>query len=192
MPELVASCCTLLVLAPLALMPGMGEFLFRPMAMAVAFAMIAAYLLSRSFVPARCAAWLRPHAVAHPIPGHPPSGEDYEHRSEHEHPPMKGWLARGFERWEALVNVGIANYVKMLGFVMQRRVMTVGAAAVALVVVVLALGTQLRREFFPEVDAGAFEIDRPRRHRHRASNRPKSKSRKSKSRFASRSAKICS
>ena len=68
MPELVASCCTLLVLAPLALMPGMGEFLFRPMAMAVAFAMIAAYVLSRSFVPARCAAWLKSHDVAHPIP----------------------------------------------------------------------------------------------------------------------------
>src|SRR6202011_3409581 len=47
MPELVASCCTLLVLAPLALMPGLGKFLFRPMALGVAFAMIAAYLLSR-------------------------------------------------------------------------------------------------------------------------------------------------
>src|SRR5262249_37714648 len=47
MPELVASCCTLLVLAPLALMPGLGTFLFRPMALAVAFAMITAYLLSR-------------------------------------------------------------------------------------------------------------------------------------------------
>ena len=44
--------CTLLVLAPLALMPGLGEFLFRPMALAVAFAMISAYFLSRSFVPA--------------------------------------------------------------------------------------------------------------------------------------------
>src|SRR2546423_6626719 len=53
MPELVASCCTLLVLAPLALMPGMGQFLFKPLAFAVAFAMIAAYLLSRTFVPAR-------------------------------------------------------------------------------------------------------------------------------------------
>ena len=36
-------------------MPGLGEFLFKPMAMAVAFSMIAAYLLSRTFVPARCA-----------------------------------------------------------------------------------------------------------------------------------------
>ncbi len=51
MPELVSSLCTFLVLAPLALMPGTGEFLFRPMAYAVAFAMIVAYFLSRSFVP---------------------------------------------------------------------------------------------------------------------------------------------
>ncbi len=53
MPELVASLCTLLVLAPLALMPGLGEFLYRPMAAGVAFAMISAYVLSRSFVPSR-------------------------------------------------------------------------------------------------------------------------------------------
>jgi hypothetical protein len=32
MPELVAMCCTLLVLAPLALMRGAGKFLFLPMA----------------------------------------------------------------------------------------------------------------------------------------------------------------
>src|SRR5450755_223566 len=35
MPELIATLCTFLVLSPLALMPGMGEFLFRPMTMAV-------------------------------------------------------------------------------------------------------------------------------------------------------------
>ena len=40
MPELVSTLCTFLVLTPLALMPGMGQFLFRPMALAVAFAMI--------------------------------------------------------------------------------------------------------------------------------------------------------
>src|SRR5437763_8235256 len=46
LPELIAMLCTFLVLAPLALMPGLGAFLFRPMAMAVAFAMLTAYLLS--------------------------------------------------------------------------------------------------------------------------------------------------
>src|SRR5439155_15479533 len=39
----------------------------------------------------------------------------------------------------------------------QRR-LVVGAAVALLVMVVLGLGTQLEREFFPEVDAGAFEI----------------------------------
>src|SRR5205823_7039710 len=53
LPELVATLCTFLVLAPLALMPGLGAFLFRPMALAVAFAMISAYILSRTFVPSR-------------------------------------------------------------------------------------------------------------------------------------------
>ena len=158
MPELVASCCTLLVLAPLALMPGMGEFLFRPMAMAVAFAMIAAYILSRSFVPSRCAAWLKPHNVAHPIVGHGPQGEDYEHRHSHEHPRMRNPIAKLFERWESVMNLGIAGYVRILSLVMRARLLTVCSALVLLVVVVTLLGTKLRREFFPEVDGGAFEI----------------------------------
>lgn len=153
MPELVASCCTLLVLAPLALMPGMGAFLFRPMALAVAFAMIAAYLLSRSFVPALCMLWLRTHPhmpVLH--------GPDYGDRSEHENTPVRGPLTRFFERWESLLNRAIASYVRLLGFVMQRRKQTVACAVVLLVVVLVGVGSQLRREFFPEVDAGAFEM----------------------------------
>ena len=61
MPELVSTLCTFLVLAPLALMPGMGEFLFMPMTLAVAFAMCSAYILSRTLVPACSAAWLSGH-----------------------------------------------------------------------------------------------------------------------------------
>ena len=62
MPELVSTLCTFLVLSPLVLTPGLGQFLFKPMAMAVAFAMIAAYFLSRTLVPACRAYWLKPHA----------------------------------------------------------------------------------------------------------------------------------
>ena len=51
-----------------------------------------------------------------------------------------------------------AAYVRALGWVMQRRLAVVVGAAGLLVVVLLGLGSQLRREFFPEVDAGAFEI----------------------------------
>ncbi len=61
MPELVSTLCTFLVLSPLVLTPGLGQFLFKPMAMAVAFSMIAAYFLSRTLVPACSAFWLKPH-----------------------------------------------------------------------------------------------------------------------------------
>ncbi|WP_435018183.1 efflux RND transporter permease subunit [Tundrisphaera sp. TA3] len=142
LPELVASLCTLLVLAPLALMPGLGEFLYRPMAAAVTFAMVSAFLLSRTFVPSRAARWLKPHA-AH--------GHDA-------HAPRPGLFARAFARWEALIEVGIRWYVRRLEWVMGRRLITVLGAVGLLVAVLTILGSQLRREFFPEVDSGAFEI----------------------------------
>ena len=155
MPELVASCCTLLVLAPLAFMPGLGTFLFRPMAMAVAFAMIAAYVLSRSFVPALCSLWMKPHA-AHPQDNN--HDEDYQHRSAHEHGANRRGLGRLFARWEAALDSAIRLYVRALNVVMRRRLLMVLGAVGLLAVVLVGLGLQLRREFFPEVDAGAFEI----------------------------------
>jgi len=65
--------------------------------MAVAFSMIAAYLLSRSFVPARCAAWLKPHS-AHEGETH--LGVDYEHRNKKE-----GAFRKLFLRWEEVKEV---------------------------------------------------------------------------------------
>jgi multidrug efflux pump subunit AcrB len=160
MPELVASLCTLLVLSPLALMPGMGTFLFRPMALAVAFAMIAAYLLSRSFVPARCAGWLKPHRPGH---GHAPADESHGPAEMFQvedkgHPARRGLVARAFARWEAMIEAGIRWYVRRLDAVMRHRLAAVLSAVALLVAVVALLGTQLRREFFPEVDAGSFEM----------------------------------
>jgi multidrug efflux pump subunit AcrB len=137
LPELVSTLCTFLVLAPLALMPGLGEFLYRPMAAAVAFAMIAAYFLSRTFVPSRCAAWLRPHD------GH---GRDDGHGS------------RAFRWWEGRIDAAIGAYAAVLDRVLRHRWLTVGGASLLFVAVLALLGPQLRREFFPETDAGAFEI----------------------------------
>ncbi|WP_010582821.1 efflux RND transporter permease subunit [Schlesneria paludicola] len=140
LPELVSTLCTFLVLAPLALMPGMGQFLFRPMAMAVAFAMISAYILSRTLVPAFSSLLLKPHA----------------HHDETHQP--KGWLNRAFHRWEQMIDGAIAFYVRCLDVVLRHRLLTVGTAVALLVGVLLCYGSILRREFFPEVDSGAFEM----------------------------------
>jgi multidrug efflux pump subunit AcrB len=153
MPELIASLCTLLVLLPLALMPGLGTFLFRPMFFAVMFAMGIAYLLSRTFVPARCAAWLRGHARAAPVEAH---GNDWEHRNPAPH--RKWWTTRLFEKWEGVIEAGIRVYTRVLGLALRARLAVIGTAFLALTVVVLVFGLNLRREFFPEVDAGAFEV----------------------------------
>src|SRR5205823_1735610 len=74
LPVLVATTTTIIVLCPIALMPGMGGFLFRPLTLAVGFAMIASFVLSRTFVPSFCARWL---------------GERGKHRT-----PSSGWGKR--------------------------------------------------------------------------------------------------
>jgi multidrug efflux pump subunit AcrB len=139
MPELVSTLCTFLVLAPLALMPGMGEFLFRPMALAVAFAMICAYFLSRTLVPSFSALLLKPHG-------------------DHHDAKPRGVVGRAFVRWEKGIDRVIAQYVKGLNFVLLRPRKTVAVGAGLLVIVLAVFSPILRREFFPEADAGAFEI----------------------------------
>ncbi|WP_406696253.1 efflux RND transporter permease subunit [Singulisphaera sp. Ch08] len=152
MPALVACICTLLVLAPLALMPGLGEFLYRPMAASVAFAMISAYLLSQTLVPSRSARWLRPHA-SHGHADEAGAGENGGRKAV-----LRNLFASAQARWEGVIEAGIRWYVRQLERVMKFRLATVFGSLVTLVAVLGLLGTQLRREFFPEVDAGAFEI----------------------------------
>ena len=149
LPELVASLCTLLVLSPLALMSGLGQFLFLPMATAVGFTMVAAFLLSMTFVPVRCAAWLKPKA------GH-------KHDASNGSADASNGRASGpshwFARWEAMLDAGMRKYDDLLGRVLVHPVKTIVIAVASLVIVVLALGWELKRNFFPAVDAGAFEM----------------------------------
>jgi len=154
LPALVASLCTLLVLAPLALMPGLGEFLYRPMAASVAFAMISAFLLSQTFVPSRSASWLRPHAAHGHEPGHDEEGSTGAARRA----ARRGLVAAVFGRCEAVIEAGVRWYVRQLDRAMGARLLVVLGSLAALVATLTLLGTQLRREFFPEVDAGSFEI----------------------------------
>ena len=169
MPELVSTLCTFLVLSPLVLTPGLGQFLFKPMAMAVAFSMIAAYFLSRTLVPACSAFWLKPHA------SHDSGGGDHAHGSGEEaakspveaetfqingngQKPKGNIIARAFHRWERMIDTGIEYYVKGLDFVLRHRIATVVVAYSLLALTIVFLWPILRKEFFPEVDAGSFEM----------------------------------
>lgn len=137
MPELVSTICTFLVLMPLALMPGMGKFLFLPMTLAVMFSMTCAYILSRTLVPCFSFLLLRSH------------GHDEGH---------KGIVARAFARWEKVIDHGIRLYVRSLDTILAHRVATVVIAFALLGLTLAAFTPIMRRDFFPESDAGAFEI----------------------------------
>lgn len=138
LPELVSSLSTLMVLSPLALIPGVSSFLFQPLALAVAFAMATAYILSRTLVPAAAVSWLKES-----------KDDDKQHA---------GPIRRAFEKWQKMVERATERYVRALDAVLAHRGMAVVAAFTALVLVVGALALPMRREFFPEVDGGAFEI----------------------------------
>jgi multidrug efflux pump subunit AcrB len=139
MPELVATLSTLLVLAPLALMAGAGQFLFKPMALTVALAMLGSYLLAMSFVPSRAAAWLKPHRAGH-------NGR------------TAGLAGRALAKVQAAIDMAIRWYTRQFERVMRHRLLTVAAAAASLALVLVLLTPHVRREFFPETDAGAFEL----------------------------------
>jgi multidrug efflux pump subunit AcrB len=139
MPELVSTLCTFLVLAPLAMMGGVGRFLFLPMMLAVMFTMTCAYFLSRTLVPCFSAHLLKPH---HANVGHEPQGP----------------IGRAFARWEKMIDRGIDGYVRLLDVVLRHKVATVVIAFTLLVAVLCAVVPFARRDFFPEVDSGAFEI----------------------------------
>ena len=155
MPALAATLCTLLVLAPLTLIPGLGAFLFKPMFLAVAFAVLIAYAASLTFVPARCAAWMRGHAHPAPVEAHV---ANYQHRNEHEIEPGKGVVGRLFARWESALDAVFRGYARLLDVALRARLLVIGGAFALLALVVVLLGPGLRREFFPEVDAGSFEV----------------------------------
>ena len=139
MPELVSTLCTFLVLSPLVFTPGLGQFLFKPMAMAVAFAMIAAYFLSRTLVPACSAYWLKPHARPCPrrrtmatadrtsvprtlrVRRNPRPSRSTETATSM--PAGRAGCRRAFARWERMIDTGIAYYVKALDVVLRHRIM---------------------------------------------------------------------
>jgi multidrug efflux pump subunit AcrB len=150
-PVLVATCTTNIVLAPIALMPGMGGFLFRPLALAVTFAMVTSFVLSRTFVPMMCAKFLpEEHGrgkASHVVPG-------AHHVAEHA---RAGWFGRLYRHIEHVLNTLTRRYEGLLALALRHRILVLTAVLV-LFVGSLALTFGIGREFFPQVDAGQITI----------------------------------
>jgi multidrug efflux pump subunit AcrB len=144
-PVLVATCTTNIVLAPVALQPGMGGFLFRPLALSVTFAMFSSFLLSRTFVPMMCAKFLPDEHRGAPQ-GHGGEGHAPKSVFGRFHHWFEGYLDRANQAYERQLMTMIRHRYKFLGFVC------------CLIVLAICLVPRIGREFFPAVDAGQITV----------------------------------
>jgi multidrug efflux pump subunit AcrB len=134
-PTLVSTLAISCVFVSVIFLHGPAKYLFTPLGLAVVFAMLASYGLSRTLTPITIGLLLR--------------GE--------RHGEARGWFGRlsaGFERaFERLRNA----YATLLATLLRRRIIVPVAA-----LVILALGVTLAvfvgRDFFPAIDGGQIEL----------------------------------
>jgi CzcA family heavy metal efflux pump len=135
MPVIVSTITTVVVFFPVVFISGLGRFLFSPLALSVAFAMAASYVLALTLIPAYSSRFLHP--------------EKEEASSTY----GRSLLAVLSSKLENLKDL----YERWLRRALGRK-KTVLAAAGFTFMGVLALYPLLGKELFPPIDAGQFTI----------------------------------
>lgn len=131
-PALVSTLCICIVFVPVGFITGAARSLFVPMALAVVFAMLMSYFLSRTLVPTLVRALLEKESA------------------HHELHPFFAAFNRGFDRLRAWYGGYLALALK------HRRAVVLGFSSFA--VGSLALLPLTGRDFFPAVDAGLIKL----------------------------------
>jgi multidrug efflux pump subunit AcrB len=143
-PATVALICICIAFVPLLALGGVAGYLFRPLAMAVVFAMIASYVLTYTLVPTLAHFLLRNqhhHSTRGDEPDSPGTGffAHFQHGFEHR-----------FERFRR-------GYLGLLGLALRHRFWFAGGF-VGFALLSLGLAPFLGEDFFPSVDSGAIKI----------------------------------
>ena len=142
LPAIMATLAICIVFLPVALLEGPARFLFAPMALAVVFAMLASYVLSRTVVPLLARMLMK--------------SEDQELASAHAD--NRSLVAR-FHGWREGMFATLENrYQRLLVLVLDSRrfVLTIGG--------LMLLGTfgvvpwLVGSDFFPSTDAGLLKL----------------------------------
>ena len=140
-PTFVSTLCICIVWLPLFSLSGIGGYLFMPLAMAIVFAMIVSFILSRTLVPTMAAYLLKGQVHAHGEERATPRG-------------VFGRFQSGFERRFARFRDG---YRDLLGEVVSARGRFIGVF-LAITLASLLLIPFLGRDFFPEIRSGEIDM----------------------------------
>jgi multidrug efflux pump subunit AcrB len=170
-PAFVSTLCICIVFVPIFFLSGTARFLFQPLAMAVIFAMLASYFLSRTVVPTMVRFLLRGHldeidtSLAHSVEDPEGNEEKSYNRGRQERTGRRrsvggqifDFLGKIHEKFNHGFEKLRARYVSALRWCLEhRRVVFAGMGG--LVLVSCCLIPFLGRDFFPSVDAGQFRL----------------------------------
>src|SRR5437868_1925700 len=150
-PATVSLLCICIAFVPMFGLGGVAGYLFRPLAEAVVFAMIASYVLSRTLVPTMANYLLRKQvlqAAHHGADGSPGS----IHAKPSRNPLVR--FQQGFERrfeaireaYRGLLHLGLQNRGKLIAGFMGFTLLS------------FALAPYLGQDFFPTIDGGQIKI----------------------------------
>jgi len=136
-PAFVSTLCICIVFVPVAFLTGAAKSLFLPLAMAVVFAMLTSYLLSRTLVPTLVRYLLQSEA--------------------HARVTKPGFWQRLHARFEAGFERLRRAYTGLLALALENARITI-AAFVVFTLLSGALFPLIGRDFFPSVDAGLIRL----------------------------------
>ncbi len=143
-PTFVATLAICIVFVPVLLLTGTARYLFTPLAMAVVFAMLASYLLSRTLVPTMVAYLLKAEVERYQI------GHEVRTTSKNIFAQAHRLFNHGFEAMRY-------RYVGLLDWSLRRRapvLLSFCVFATASLGLVFLVG----KDFFPNVDAGQIRL----------------------------------
>jgi multidrug efflux pump subunit AcrB len=145
-PAFVSTLCICIVFVPVLMLSGAAKYLFTPLAMAVVFAMLTSYLLTRTVVPT---------LVHFLLPVEMPLYQEGDQKAEAERKAGPIWhFHQAFEhRFERLRDA----YHGILERVLERRVL-IGSAIALFAFSSLALVLFVGQDFFPYVDSGQMRL----------------------------------
>jgi multidrug efflux pump subunit AcrB len=150
MPMFVITITVFLVFLPIAFFTGIIKFLFVPLALAVAYAMMASYVVALTVAPVAMERLLRGsgHARHGEHPGQTVSGAP---------PPKHNRLVELWNRL-ALFDPFVERYVDTLRWCLRHKALVVIVVTLTFVASLL-MAPWLATEFFPKVDAGQFVLN---------------------------------
>ena len=145
-PATVSLLCICIAFVPMFGLGGVAGYLFRPLAEAVVFAMIASYVLSRTLVPTMANYLLRKQAKAH-----------VDHRDTSPSQPSRNPLVRFHRSFERRFEAVRSTYRGLLHLCLHNRLKVI-AGFIGFTLLSFALAPYLGQDFFPSVDGGQIKI----------------------------------